>query len=151
MSKVAAKYRDPDNKRNSWSGRGRMPPWPAQKTKHGRSATDFLIPGIARPTAGKCRSIGQKTVVTQGGGRILHSGRAAKRHRLVESTVCLARWASRRPRRRRLSSGCLYRAPCQGIGGELARHKVDAKTPRHSRGISLNINLKENGTGQYEN
>ena len=34
-SKVALKYRDPENKRNTWSGRGRMPRWLAQKTKYG--------------------------------------------------------------------------------------------------------------------
>ena len=65
-SKVAAKYRDPDNKRNTWSGRGRMPVWLAQKTKHGRSVADFLIPGLAKPTARKSSSIGKKTVFKQG-------------------------------------------------------------------------------------
>lgn len=64
-SKVAPKYRDPENKRNTWSGRGRMPRWLAAKTRHGRSATDFLIPGLARPTARKGRQIGQKTVFKQ--------------------------------------------------------------------------------------
>lgn len=59
--KVAPKYRDPDNKRNTWSGRGRMPTWLAERTKHGRSVADFLIPGLAKPTA-KIDSIGQKTV-----------------------------------------------------------------------------------------
>ncbi|KRB07929.1 H-NS histone family protein [Lysobacter sp. Root690] len=65
-SKVAAKYRDPDNKRNTWSGRGRMPVWLARKTKHGRSVADFLIPGLAKPTARKSSSIGKKTVFKQG-------------------------------------------------------------------------------------
>lgn len=65
-SKVAAKYRDPDNKRNTWSGRGRMPVWLAQKTKYGRSVTDFLIPGLAKPTARKNSSIGKRTLVKQG-------------------------------------------------------------------------------------
>ncbi|UHQ23066.1 H-NS histone family protein [Lysobacter sp. 5GHs7-4] len=64
--KVAAKYRDPENKRNTWSGRGRMPRWLAQKTKHGRSATDFLIPGLAKPTARKSSSIGQRKLIKQG-------------------------------------------------------------------------------------
>ncbi|MBT2748765.1 MULTISPECIES: H-NS histone family protein [unclassified Lysobacter] len=64
--KVAAKYRDPDNKRNTWSGRGRMPRWLAQKTKHGRSVTDFLIPGLGRPTARKSSTIGRRTLVKQG-------------------------------------------------------------------------------------
>ncbi|RDZ29521.1 H-NS family nucleoid-associated regulatory protein [Lysobacter silvisoli] len=65
-TKVAAKYRDPDNKRNTWSGRGRMPVWLAQKTKHGRSVTDFLIPGLAKPTARKSSAIGQRKLVKQG-------------------------------------------------------------------------------------
>ncbi|MEG3789338.1 H-NS histone family protein [Lysobacter sp. CCNWLW3] len=64
-NKVAAKYRDPENKRNTWSGRGRMPRWLTQKTKHGRSITDFLIPGLAKPTARKSSSIGQRTLVKQ--------------------------------------------------------------------------------------
>lgn len=63
--KVAAKFRDPDNKRNTWSGRGRMPRWLAQKTKHGRSIADFLIPGLAKPTARKNSSIGKRTLVKQ--------------------------------------------------------------------------------------
>jgi len=61
--KVAPKYRDPDNKRNTWSGRGRMPRWLAQKTKHGRSVTDFLIPGLAKPTARKSSAIGRRTLI----------------------------------------------------------------------------------------
>jgi DNA-binding protein H-NS len=65
-SKVAAKYRDPDNKRNTWSGRGRMPRWLAQKTKHGRSVADFLIPGLAKPTARKNSPIGRRTLIKQG-------------------------------------------------------------------------------------
>lgn len=65
-SKVAAKYRDPENPRNTWSGRGRMPRWLAQKTKYGRSAIDFLIPGLAKPTARKTSSIGKKRVIKQG-------------------------------------------------------------------------------------
>ncbi|ALN65252.1 H-NS histone family protein [Lysobacter antibioticus] len=64
-SKVAAKYRDPENKRNTWSGRGRMPLWLVKKTKYGRSVTDFLIPGLAKPTARKSSSIGQRTLVKQ--------------------------------------------------------------------------------------
>ena len=60
--KVAAKYRDPDNKRNTWSGRGSMPLWLAEKVKRGRSATDFLLPGLARPTTKKSKTVGQKTV-----------------------------------------------------------------------------------------
>ncbi|MCD9125824.1 H-NS family nucleoid-associated regulatory protein [Luteimonas fraxinea] len=65
-AKAAVKYRDPQNKRNTWSGRGRMPRWLAEKTKRGQSAADFLIPGLARPTAKKRSPIGQRTVYKQG-------------------------------------------------------------------------------------
>ncbi len=60
--KVAAKYRDPENKRNTWSGRGRMPRWLASRVKHGQNVADFLIPGLGRPTQKKSSSIGQKSV-----------------------------------------------------------------------------------------
>ncbi|MDR7192977.1 H-NS histone family protein [Luteimonas terrae] len=66
LAKVAAKYRDPDNKRNTWSGRGRMPRWLAEKTKRGSSVADFLIPGLGRPTAKKSSAIGQRSVYKQG-------------------------------------------------------------------------------------
>lgn len=62
-SKVAVKYRDPRNRRNTWSGRGRMPRWLAERTKRGESATDFLVPGLARPTAKKGSPIGRKLVI----------------------------------------------------------------------------------------
>jgi len=63
--KVAVKYRDPQNRRNTWSGRGRMPLWLVDKTKRGQSASDFLVPGLARPTA-NTRAIGQRTVFKAG-------------------------------------------------------------------------------------
>ncbi|WP_408951599.1 hypothetical protein [Lysobacter sp. Hz 25] len=43
-----------------------MPRWLAQKTEYGRNVTDFLIPGLGRPTARKSSSIGRKTVVKHG-------------------------------------------------------------------------------------
>lgn len=61
-AKVAAKYRDPENRRNTWSGRGRMPRWLAERVRRGQSAADFLIPGLARPTARKNSPIGRKSV-----------------------------------------------------------------------------------------
>lgn len=67
-SKVPAKYRDPENKRNTWSGRGRMPRWLADRTKRGQSVADFLIPGLGKPTAKKSSSIGRKSVFRQGQG-----------------------------------------------------------------------------------
>ncbi len=41
---VAAKYRDPKNPENTWTGRGRMPRWMVAATKGGKaSKDDFLI------------------------------------------------------------------------------------------------------------
>jgi DNA-binding protein H-NS len=41
---VAAKYRDPRNPANTWTGRGRMPRWMAAATKNGKvKKEDFLI------------------------------------------------------------------------------------------------------------
>jgi DNA-binding protein H-NS len=41
---VAAKYHDPKNRENTWTGRGRMPRWMAAATKGGRAKKeDFLI------------------------------------------------------------------------------------------------------------
>jgi len=64
-AKIAPKYRDPDNERNTWSGRGSMPRWLAKKIRFGQTPTDFLIPGIAKPTARKTSSIGKRTVIKQ--------------------------------------------------------------------------------------
>ncbi len=61
--KVAPKYRDPENKRNTWTGRGTMPRWLAEKTKFGRSPMDFLIPGLARPTVPRISKIGKRHLV----------------------------------------------------------------------------------------
>jgi len=63
--RLAAKYRDPENKRHTWSGRGRMPRWLSDRTKRGQSVTDFLIPGLARPTAKKDGRVGQRSVYKQ--------------------------------------------------------------------------------------
>lgn len=60
--KVQPKYQDPDNRRNTWSGRGRAPKWLADKIKRGQRAADFLIPGLARPTAKRGGTIGKKSV-----------------------------------------------------------------------------------------
>ena len=41
---VAAKYRDPQNPENTWSGRGRMPRWMVAATRGGKvKKEDFLI------------------------------------------------------------------------------------------------------------
>jgi DNA-binding protein H-NS len=41
---VAIKYRDPQNPGNTWTGRGRMPPWMTAATKGGKAKKeDFLL------------------------------------------------------------------------------------------------------------
>lgn len=43
-SKVAVKYRDPNNPENTWTGRGRMPRWMAEATKkRGVTKEDFAV------------------------------------------------------------------------------------------------------------
>lgn len=42
-SKVAAKYRDPANPSQTWSGRGRQPRWYAAAIKAGKSERSLLI------------------------------------------------------------------------------------------------------------
>ena len=48
LGKVAPKYRNPDNPKETWSGRGMHPRWLAEKVRRGASAADFLI--SAKPT-----------------------------------------------------------------------------------------------------
>lgn len=68
LPKVAPKYRDPDNARNTWSGRGSQPRWLAEKVKRGRPAADFLIPGLAKPTAKKLSPVGKRMVYKANAG-----------------------------------------------------------------------------------
>ena len=42
-SKVPAKYRDPDNPKNTWSGRGVKPRWLSAYIGQGRSIEDFGV------------------------------------------------------------------------------------------------------------
>ena len=62
--KVAVKYRDPENRKNTWSGRGSQPRWLREKVRRGLSPSDFLVDGLARPTA-NTKSIGKRTVFKQ--------------------------------------------------------------------------------------
>ena len=62
QGKVSPKYRDPENRRNTWSGRGLMPRWLTDKVRRGARVTDYLIPGLARSTVKNLRSIGRRTV-----------------------------------------------------------------------------------------
>jgi DNA-binding protein H-NS len=41
--KVAAKYRNPKNAKEAWSGRGRMPLWLGAAIKAGKTREDFLV------------------------------------------------------------------------------------------------------------
>jgi len=41
--KSAAKYANPDNRSETWTGRGRKPNWLVAKLKKGASADDFAI------------------------------------------------------------------------------------------------------------
>lgn len=61
-AKVAPKYQNPEDRRQTWTGRGRTPLWLAEKVKRGHSTADFLIPGLARPTAKKVSSVGRRSV-----------------------------------------------------------------------------------------
>jgi DNA-binding protein H-NS len=42
-TKVAPKYRNPDNPAQTWSGRGKHPKWMTEAMAHGRKPEDFLI------------------------------------------------------------------------------------------------------------
>ena len=41
--KVAPKYRNPANEKETWTGRGRQPRWVAAEITNGRKLEDFLI------------------------------------------------------------------------------------------------------------
>jgi DNA-binding protein H-NS len=41
--KVLAKYRNPENDRETWSGRGKQPRWLAAELRSGKRLADFLI------------------------------------------------------------------------------------------------------------
>jgi DNA-binding protein H-NS len=43
--KVHPKYRNPDKRSETWTGRGRMPLWMAALVKKGKKPDDFLIKG----------------------------------------------------------------------------------------------------------
>jgi DNA-binding protein H-NS len=43
LGKVAPKYRNPANSRETWAGRGKQPKWLAAETAKGRKLDEFLI------------------------------------------------------------------------------------------------------------
>ena len=63
LGKVPPKYRNPENARETWTGRGKQPRWLAAYTAQGRDPADFLIPGVAAPTPAKVAKGARKRVV----------------------------------------------------------------------------------------
>jgi DNA-binding protein H-NS len=49
LGKVAPKYRNPTNSRETWSGRGMQPRWLAAEVRKGRKPEDFLISATLTP------------------------------------------------------------------------------------------------------
>jgi DNA-binding protein H-NS len=49
LGKVAPKYRNPANSRETWSGRGMQPRWLAAEVRRGRKPEDFLISATLTP------------------------------------------------------------------------------------------------------
>ena len=47
--KVAPKYRNPANPKETWTGRGLQPRWLAEQVRRGKSAADFLISAPLTP------------------------------------------------------------------------------------------------------
>lgn len=43
LGKVAPKYRNPANAKETWSGRGKQPRWLAELTSKGKKVEDYLI------------------------------------------------------------------------------------------------------------
>ncbi len=43
LGKVAPKYRNPANSKETWTGRGKQPRWLAELTSKGRKVEDYLI------------------------------------------------------------------------------------------------------------
>ena len=43
LGKVAPKYRNPANPKETWAGRGKQPKWLAAETSKGKKLEDFLI------------------------------------------------------------------------------------------------------------
>lgn len=63
LGKVAPKYRNPENPKETWAGRGKQPRWLAAYTAKGRDLGEFVIPGAAKLTPGKSKPAAKKRVV----------------------------------------------------------------------------------------
>jgi DNA-binding protein H-NS len=65
LGKVAPKYRNPENPKETWAGRGKQPRWLAAYTAKGRDLGEFVIPGAAKLTPSKSKPATKKRVVTK--------------------------------------------------------------------------------------
>lgn len=63
LGKVAPKYRNPENPKETWAGRGKQPRWLAAYTAKGRDLGEFVIPGAAKLTPSKSKPATKKRVV----------------------------------------------------------------------------------------
>ena len=57
---VARKYRNPENRIQTWAGRGLKPKWLTAAIKAGKKQDDFLIAGAAKSPAAKPRKKARK-------------------------------------------------------------------------------------------
>src|SRR3546814_5123912 len=69
LGKVAPKYRNPANAKETWSGRGLQPRWLAELVRQGRKAEAFLIEKVSggaasRPAASTVRKSQSKSKLT---------------------------------------------------------------------------------------
>ncbi|MBO9715320.1 MAG: H-NS histone family protein [Pseudoxanthomonas sp.] len=67
LGKVAPKYRNPENPKETWAGRGKQPRWLAAYTAKGRDLGEFVIPGAAKLTPGKSKPAAKKRVIKKSG------------------------------------------------------------------------------------
>lgn len=65
-AKPPAKYRNPDDPRQTWSGMGRKPAWFQAHLRRGRTVADLIIPGKAQPHTRQATRVGRRTVVKTG-------------------------------------------------------------------------------------
>ena len=69
LGKVPPKYRNPENPKETWTGRGKQPRWLAAYNAKGRDLAEFLIPGVAAPTPAKPAKGARKRVVKKARGK----------------------------------------------------------------------------------
>ena len=80
-SKVAAKYRNPQNRSETWAGRGAMPRWMAAEIKKGKKRESFLIDKSAakgkRALVAKAKKRGRPAKKRQAAARPAGNGATA--------------------------------------------------------------------------